>query len=94
MTVVPIARRAARADLSAAGAEVALVGERVFTVARPPLSPALLFCAIEDNAWRGLRLASNDPLAPVAMWSEVGVGVLRDHHDYPDADMLGHYIAD
>ena len=93
-------RAAARHDVARAGANVELIDGRLYLkrLVAPMDSPEATMAWVEgDVLMRGAlnHLAfGTDPMIDVADWCDVGVATLRDYHDYPDADMLGHYVAD
>jgi len=87
MKVTLLDRRIARADLR--DATVRVVEDRVFSVTRPPLDPALWcenVCVV--GTIRGLRYVGTNPTLHDAEDSEVLAALVAAHHDYPSEDLF------
>jgi hypothetical protein len=89
-------RSVARLDLFNQGVEVRQIEDRVFSVSRPPLNGDLLLDAIRDASFVGVSAAC--PIKELGLAADGDpyalALVVAANHDYPDADMLGHYLAD
>jgi len=93
-------RRDAQLDLRAAGAEVRLIDDKLFTVEWiAPLDERNIFGWIANdimmrNAWTGMRTKGTNPTLHDTGDPETLASYIAYQHDYPSADMLGHYTTE
>jgi len=92
-----INRNAAQHDVQRAGAAARQVGDRIFLVQR--LAPAddlkgFITEVIERRPWVGLRTKGTNPTTWDTGDPETLARLIEMYHDYPEADMLGHYTTE
>lgn len=89
-----MSRYLAQCDLRIEGAEVRQVDDRVFTVSYPRMDIFEWADSVTDNKWRGMRTTGTNPTLHDTGDPQTLAEFVTYQHDYPSADMLGHYTTE